>query len=213
MEPCPLCQHADSILFSSDSQREYRQCQQCQLVYVPSAQLLSPAQEQQHYQLHNNDLDDPGYRQFLQRLASPLLAALPPGQLQGLDFGCGPGPLLAKMLAEAGHQMQLWDPFFANNPAALAQSYDFICCSEAIEHFVHPAQEWQCWLHLLKPDGVLAIMTSYYHNAAHFANWHYKRDPTHIRFFHQHTFAFLARRDQLSLSFPAKDVVILRKAG
>lgn len=213
MEPCPLCLHPDSSLFSQDSQRQYRQCQQCALVFVPRAQLLTAEQEQQHYQLHNNDVSDAGYRQFLNRLAGPLLAALPAGPLQGLDFGCGPGPLLAQMLQEAGHQMQLWDPFFANNPEVLTRRYDFISCSEAIEHFVNPAQEWQCWLKLLQPGGVLAIMTSHYPAVSQFANWHYKRDPTHIRFFHPDTFNFLARRDQLSLSFPAKDVVILRKAG
>lgn len=213
MLACPLCLQAHSQLFSRDAQREYWQCQHCWLVFVNRQQLLSPEAEKQHYQLHNNDLNDEGYRRFLERLTQPLLAELGSQSQQGLDFGCGPGPLLAAMLREAGHQMWLWDPFFAPNPEVLNQQYDFISCTEAIEHFVKPALEWQRWMTMLRPSGVLAIMTSYYPTAEQFGQWHYKRDPTHISFFQAATFHYLAQRDQLTVSFPAKDVVILRKAG
>lgn len=213
MPECPLCHFQQTTLFSADPHREYWRCKQCRLVFVPANQHLSPVQEQQHYLLHNNTLTDPGYRRFLERLVNPLLATLGLKNLTGLDFGCGPGPLLAQMCREAGHQMHIWDPFFANEPAVLQRQYDFISCTEAIEHFVKPANEWQLWLNLLKPGGVLAIMTSHYVSQQHFANWHYKRDPTHISFFCADTFRFLAQRDQMSLSFPVKDVVLLRKAG
>lgn len=210
---CPLCQNTHTLVFSQDKQRAYLQCQRCQLVFVARQYLLSAEQERQHYLLHNNDLQDAGYRQFLNQLAAPLLTALGTTPKQGLDFGCGPGPLLAKMLTEAGHQMQVWDPFFANTPAVLQQQYDFISCTEAIEHFVNPATEWQLWLSLLKPAGVLAIMTKCYPAAAAFSNWHYKRDPTHISFFSQGTFQWLAQQYNLQLAFPTNDVVIFRKAG
>lgn len=213
MPACPLCLFQQTTLFSIDPHREYWVCSQCKLVFVPPEQHLSAAQEHQHYLLHNNDLTDPGYRRFLQRLASPLLVALGQTSLSGLDFGCGPGPLLAEMCREAGHHMRVWDPFFAKDPSALQQQYDFVTCTEAIEHFVKPANEWQLWLHLLKPGATLAIMTSHYPPLPQFANWHYKRDPTHISFFCAETFQFLAQRDQMSVSFPAKDVVLLRKAG
>ncbi|WP_189429276.1 class I SAM-dependent methyltransferase [Alishewanella longhuensis] len=210
---CPLCQNTQTEIFSQDPQRLYLQCQRCQLVFVARQHLLTAEQERQHYLLHNNDLQDPGYRQFLSKLAKPLLAMLGKGAKQGLDFGCGPGPLLAQMLTEAGHQMQLWDPFFANNPAALQQQYDFISCTEAIEHFVNPATEWQLWLQLLRPAGMLAIMTKCYPDATAFSSWHYKRDPTHISFFSEQTFYWLAQHYNLQLAFPTNDVVIFRKAG
>lgn len=210
---CPLCLNPQTTIFSQDKQRTYLQCQSCQLVFVARQHLLTAEQERQHYLLHNNDLHDPGYREFLNRLANPVLTALGKTPKQGLDFGCGPGPLLARIFSEAGHHMQLWDPFFANNPVALEQQYDFISCTEAIEHFVNPLNEWQLWLSLLKPAGILAIMTKCYPVAAAFHNWHYKRDPTHISFFSKFTFEWLAQRNNLHLAFPTNDVVIFRKAG
>lgn len=210
---CPLCQSSHNRTFSEDAQRLYLQCQRCLLVFVARQYLLTAEQERQHYLLHNNDIADAGYRQFLSKLAIPLLNMLGSDKQQGLDFGCGPGPLLAQMLSEAGHQMQVWDPFFANNPAVLQQQYDFISCTEAIEHFINPAIEWQLWLELLRPAGLLAIMTKCYPTAAAFGNWYYKRDPTHISFFSEQTFQWLAQQYNLQLAFPTNDVVIFRKAG
>ena len=208
---CPLCHSSNSLFFFQDKRRRYFQCQQCQLVFADRASLLSAGQELAQYQLHQNDIEDQGYRQFLQRLATPLLAALPDKKCLGLDFGCGPGPLLAKMLTEAGHDMAVWDPFFAKDDTALQQQYDFVSCSEAIEHFVNPAQEWLLWLSLLKPDGILAIMTKRYTSAEAFANWHYKNDPTHVSFFSEQTFAYLARRYGFVLQVVDKDVVLLQR--
>lgn len=208
---CPLCQYSQIQPFSSDKRRAYFQCLQCFLVFADRSTLLTAEQEKAQYDLHQNQLDDPGYRQFLSRLSLPLLSILTPDQKTGLDFGCGPGPLLAKMLTEAGKQMQIWDPFYAPEPQVLKQHYDFVSCTEAIEHFIHPAQEWRLWLDLLRPEGVLAVMTKRYTDHSSFSNWHYKNDPTHISFFHQRTFEFLAQRDQLELEFPADDVVLFKK--
>ncbi|HEY9118189.1 MAG TPA: 2-polyprenyl-3-methyl-5-hydroxy-6-metoxy-1,4-benzoquinol methylase, partial [Marinobacter sp.] len=45
-----------------------------------------------------------------------------------------------------------------------------------------------------------------------FANWHYRRDPTHIVFYRQATMAWLARVHGWVLEIPAKDVAIFQKA-
>jgi len=179
------------------------------LVFADRQTLLTANEELAQYRLHQNELTDLGYRRFLQRLATPLLSALPAQKRKGLDFGCGPGPLLALMLREAGHDMAVWDPFFAKDDAVLLEQYDFICCSEAIEHFVNPAQEWSLWLSLLKPGGILAIMTKRYSSAEAFVYWHYKNEPTHVSFFSEHTFAYLAGRDGFRLQVVDKDVVLL----
>lgn len=208
---CPLCFATSCAFFHQDKQRCYWRCPRCELVFADRSSLLSAAAEHAQYQLHNNDVNDNGYRRFLQRLATPLLAALGRSGLQGLDFGCGPGPLLAKMLTEAGQHMAVWDPFFAPDSTALERQYDFISCSEAIEHFVNPAQEWALWQQLLKPGGTLAIMTKRYTTAEAFANWHYKLDPTHVSFFHLNTFHYLAGRDGYRLEVAANDVVLLQR--
>lgn len=107
-----------------------------------------------------NDPEDADYRRFLARLAGPLLQRLP-SDATGLDYGCGPGPALACMLREAGLQIRLFDPFFAPDPAALDDLYDFITCTETIEHFHHPAEEFARFDRMVRPGGWLAVMTCF----------------------------------------------------
>lgn len=42
---------------------------------------------------------------------------------RGLDDGRGPGPAIAVMLREAGHEMLTHDPFFACDEGALNRTY------------------------------------------------------------------------------------------
>jgi SAM-dependent methyltransferase len=88
----------------------YWRCDRCQARGLNSAHYPDAATERAEYDKHENDLHDPGYRGFLDRLAAPLRARLTPGA-RGLDYGCGPGPALAHMLREAGHDMAVYDPF------------------------------------------------------------------------------------------------------
>lgn len=208
---CPLCQSADCFICSSDKRRQYWRCQQCQLIFADPAALLDAAAEISIYQQHQNDPTDLRYRAFLNKLAAPLQQRLAKTALQGLDFGCGPGPTLSLMLAEAGQQMAIYDPYFANHPEVLSQQYDFICATEVIEHFYQPAREWQLWLQLLKPGGWLGLMTKITDHVSDFSNWHYKNDPTHVSFFSSETFAYLAKRDGLSLEIIGPDVILLKK--
>ncbi|UJF19428.1 class I SAM-dependent methyltransferase [Vibrio sp. SS-MA-C1-2] len=212
MHSCPLCDDQQSRLFFEDKNRQYFQCSQCHLVFADPAKLLSPELEKEVYNQHENNPEDQGYRQFLNRLAQPLLDHLGHPPLLGLDFGSGPGPTLSIMLQEAGHQMAIYDPYFSPDKTVLeAGKYDFVTCTEAIEHFYQPSIEWQLLLSLVKKGGWLAIMTKMATNVDAFAKWHYKNDPTHVSFFSRETFMFLARRDGLELEFVGSDVILFRK--
>lgn len=172
---------------------------------------LSPEQEKAVYDQHQNNPDDMGYRQFLGRLATPLVERLPTGPLDGLDFGSGPGPTLSIMLEEMGYNMAIYDPYFAPDPSVLTRQYDFVTCTEAIEHFNQPAKEWGLLLSMIKPGGWLGLMTKLATDAEAFTRWHYKNDPTHVSFFSRDTFRFLAQRDGLEVEFVGNDVILLRK--
>jgi len=206
---CPLCTAQESLPYFTDRQRCYQQCSVCALVYVPAQFHLSQLQQRLRYDEHNNSPADEGYRTFLGQLMAPLLNELQPGQ-QGLDFGCGPGPTLSVMLQEHGYVMSLYDPFYANDDAIFQHQYDFITCTEAIEHFEQPGKEWRRLLSLLKDGGLLAIMTGLYPAKPAFADWYYKNDPTHICFYSARTFEWLAQRDGLELVFSEQSVVIFR---
>ena len=167
--------------------------------------------EREIYNLHDNHPEDEGYRRFLSKLTSPLLERLEAG-VRGLDFGCGPGPALAGMLREAGMDMALYDPFFHPETSVLEQQYDFVTCTEVVEHLHRPADTFRQLDRLLKPGGWLALMTCFQTDDRRFADWHYRRDPTHVVFYREFTMAWLARRHGWHLEIPAKDVALFQKS-
>ena len=210
MQNCPLCAGHATTAFCSVQERHYWRCDDCALRFLQADQLPAPDEELAHYRLHNNDVNDAGYRGFLARLAEPLLQLLPPAQ-RGLDYGCGPGPALAQMLRAAGHDVAVFDPLFANEPELLQQQYDFITCTETVEHFHHPVTEFQRLIDMLNPGGWLALMTTLQDNDKHFADWHYRRDPTHVCFYRQETMRWLADAFDLSMRQPSRNVILLQQ--
>jgi hypothetical protein len=207
---CPVCKTPDCRELIRVEQRDYWRCDICQASFLDPNQLPGTDAERAHYDLHENHPDDPGYRRFLAKLADPLLARLGT-TCQGLDYGCGPGPALAAMLREAGHQMALYDPFFHDRPGALDQQYDFVTCTEVAEHFHHPAAEFERLNGLLKTGGWLAVMTCFQTDDARFADWHYRRDPTHVVFYREHSFRHIANHFGWTCEIPVKDVVLMQK--
>lgn len=207
---CPLCHSTHHTHFHSDKRRPYYQCQTCKLVFVPPEYYLSPTEEKQIYDLHQNDVDDQGYLQFLDRFIQPLQERLN-GTETGLDFGSGPTPVLATRLKNAGYEMAIYDIFYAKDESVFTKHYDFICCTEVIEHLHQPKAVLEKLVTLLPVHGILCIMTKRVINAERFANWHYKNDPTHICFFSVETFEWIAEKYDLKLEVVGNDVVFLTR--
>ena len=101
--------------------------------------------------------------------------------------------------------------FFAPDPAPLAQVYDFITCTEVAEHFHHPAAEFARLRGLVRPGGWLAAMTSFQTDDARFAGWQYRADPTHVVFYRDATFRYLAQTWGWRCEIPVKDVALLQR--
>lgn len=208
--PCRVCLHPRATHFAQASGRDYWRCPACAATLLDTAQLPDAAGERAEYLLHQNDPGDKGYRDFLNRLARPLLGKLSPGQ-RGLDYGCGPGQAMGRLLAEAGHTVRLYDPFFRKDEAALDQTYDFIVCSEVVEHFHRPSDEFARLDSMLRPGGWLGVMTCFQDDDAAFADWHYRRDPTHVVFYRIETFRTIARRFGWRCETPARNIVLMSK--
>jgi hypothetical protein len=115
------------------------------------------------------------------------------------------------MLREAGHRIAVYDPFFADDPAVLRGTYDFITCTETAEHFHDPAAEFDRFDRLLRPGGWLGVMTCFQTDDAAFRDWHYRRDPTHVVFYKRETLEVLAEARNWSFECPVKDVAVMRK--
>ena len=207
---CPLCREEANEEFYQDQRRNYILCRRCQLVFVPPAQYLPETDEKAAYDHHQNSPTDPDYRRFLSRLFLPLQDRLVP-QSHGLDFGSGPGPTLSIMFEEIGHTVTIYDYFYAKNPVALQQTYDFITATEVVEHLHDPATILpQLWT-LLKPGGYLGLMTKLVRNQEAFATWHYKNDLTHVSFFSRATFEWLADQWETKVEFFHSDVILFSK--
>ncbi|HHQ4757190.1 TPA: class I SAM-dependent methyltransferase [Aeromonas hydrophila] len=206
---CPLCCVADAYELPVAG-KLYHRCRACELVWLDAAEHLDPAREKAVYDGHDNQVDDPRYRQFLQRAFGEVQRRLPP-PASGLDFGCGPGPALIAMGREAGYQMAGYDKFYADRPELLAQQYDFITSTEVIEHIATPRavleRLWGC----LKPGGLLVLQTQRVLGDERFRQWRYRHDPTHIVFFAEASFRALAARWQAQVEFPHADVVVITK--
>ena len=207
---CPLCGGADISAFHTDARREYVRCSTCRLISVPRQWHLSSAEEKAVYDCHQNSPDDPRYRQFLNRLFEPIATRIGAGR-HGLDFGSGPGPTLSVMFQEVGHNVSIYDPYYADDDSVLRNEYDFVTATEVVEHLCNPAGDlnrlWSC----VASNGLLGIMTKMALDADAFASWHYKNDPTHVSFFARETFEWLARQWNAKLEFVGNDVAILQR--
>jgi SAM-dependent methyltransferase len=212
LDPCPLCLSPLATPFAAVQGRNYLHCGRCGLVFMAEMHRPSPEQELAHYRLHQNDPADARYRAFLSRLSRPLVPHLPPGA-QGLDYGCGPGPTLSVMLREQGFVMSDCDPFFAADAEALRRTYDFITCTETIEHFHRPAEEFARLDRLLRPGGWLGVMTQMLTDPERFVTWRYVLDPTHVCFYGEQTMRWIAGRHEWTLLRPAPGVALFRKGG
>ena len=207
---CPLCLNKNTEHYHRDKARDYWQCNMCQLVFVKPESYLNAEEEKAIYDLHQNSPDDEGYRGFLNKLIQPLSQRLQVG-MKGLDFGCGPDPTISVMLAESGYSVENYDIFYANNPEILLKKYDFITCTEVIEHLHNPYKELTFLSNLLNEQGYLGIMTKRVIDKSRFANWHYKNDPTHVCFYSEDTFEFIAEYWDFKLQVINSDCVILKK--
>jgi len=208
---CRVCGAEKSFFFVSADGTDYYRCPSCLATFAGGEFLLGPEEERSRYACHKNDPSDQEYRRFLSKLADPLLDRLGTPK-EGLDFGCGTGPALAQMLEDVGHHISLFDPFFCPDGAALERQYDFVTCTEVFEHFHNPARELKLLDRLLRPGGLLAVMTCFQTDDAKFKEWHYRRDPTHVVFYKEETMRHVAEIFGWGIEMPVKDVVFFTKA-
>lgn len=206
---CPLCAGTASAPIDCDG-RLYFRCAGCGLVHLDPALRVDAATERAEYALHRNDPQDAGYRRFLSRAFDEVRARFAP-PARGLDFGCGPGPALVAMAREAGFGMDAFDPFFAPDTSVFARRYDFVTCTEVAEHLFAPRVELDRLWGLLRPGGALVIQTRRVLDDTRFRTWNYRRDPTHVVFFADASFGWLAARWGARLSLPGPDVAVLVK--
>ena len=204
---CPLCGGRALALRLRDAGRRFFQCAHCDLISVHPDDRPARAVESQRYLAHENDGANDGYVRFLRRLADPICAVVP-GGARGLDVGCGPAPVLGTLLTDGGRPTLSYDPLFFPRDALLTEQYDFVTCSEVLEHAHDPAALFRQLVGLVRPGGTLGVMTSLHGGDVNFETWWYRRDITHVCFYSAHTMRWVAESFNLALSLPATNVAL-----
>ncbi len=207
---CPLCLRGGHISdMSATGERLFYFCSHCYLIFTDPKEHLPLIEQRSFYDKHENHITDDGYVAFLDRLLGPMSQYLQKG-MAGLDYGCGPGPVISQLLDRKGILCDNYDPIYYDR--CLAGPYDFITATECFEHFTHPATEMARICQLILPGGVLGIMTELWHTAEQFEDWYYLKDPTHIVFYHKKTIGYIARCFCMDLLWTDdKRVVVFRK--
>lgn len=208
---CPLCLAASADFFCEKKfkwgLRRWVLCSGCDLVFVHPDDRPTKDVEHGEYQLHNNHHNDTRYVEQLMKLKAPLETFLPPG-CRGLDYGSGPTPVLSEIFARQGFVMEIYDPFFAAKNKVLDQKYDFITCTEVVEHFFNPCQEFKLLVDHLEAEGHLGVMTSPRHPHEDFLMWPYIREKSHVSFYSNKCMDWIAEHFNLQTKFHSESVWI-----
>ena len=207
---CTLCKNNSVDIFMIIDNKTYWECKKCFVKFLDKKHYLDRHSEKNHYLKHENNIKDKRYQNFLSKLYIPLKKKLSIND-KGLDFGCGHGPALAYMFKMDGFNVDIYDPFFYSRNEIFLKKYDFISCTEVVEHFWNPLKEFDILNNLLKKSGWLGIMTCFYEKNIVFKNWHYRRDPTHVTFYSAKTFEYIADKQNWMCEIKTKDVVLFKK--
>jgi SAM-dependent methyltransferase len=189
--------------------RSFYHCTSCHLIFANPESRPDLETEKKRYLHHQNEQTNDGYISFLNQMVDPLINILDKNTF-GLDYGCGPNPVLAEMMRQKGYRCAYYDPIFF--PKELTEKYDFVVATECFEHFFYPKKEIEKIDAILKPNGNLAIRTNTWTKHIPFNSWHYIRDWTHVCFYHDKTFEWICQTFGYEMIYKkGKNVFILQK--
>lgn len=197
---CKLCDNDKELeaLNGADS-KKYILCSNCHIIFALTESLPQPSFEKSRYELHNNTPDNEGYVNFLTR-AIDVVAPFIQSTDRVLDYGCGPGPVLAREVEKRFHcKCHVYDPFFFDLDIEDHAPYDIVFSTEVFEHFHHPDKSIRNVLSILRSGGLLCIMTELYKDSKQFETWYYTKDETHVAFYHKKTLLYFEERYGLEL--------------
>lgn len=209
---CPLCHGTKNHFFYQNDIGKYALCENCELIFLTQANRLTLEREKERYLTHENNIEDVRYREYLEKTFLHIKDRVQTS-MKGLDFGCGPTLSMSEVLKPQGFQIDAYDPLFFPRELKDKNVYDFVIMSESLEHFYHPDRELNLVDQLLKENGLLLIRTERHKGEEHFKTWYYHRDPTHVIFFNDETFRYVAKLKKWKLEFNSSNVVVFNKGS
>ena len=160
MNTCTVCNSSNINFFLKSGESIYWGCNICDSKFLDSKNYVSKSNEKKHYLKHNNSITDLNYKNFLLRLIQPVKDKISSSDI-GLDYGCGYAPALANIFKSYGFKVELYDPFFFPDKDVLLKKYKFITCSEVVEHFFNPYDEFNKINNLLDNNSWFGLLTTF----------------------------------------------------
>ncbi len=210
MNRCTVCKSSNINFFLKSGKLVYWECNVCDSKFLDTKNYVSKSDEKKHYLKHNNLITDLNYKNFLLKLIKPVKEKISTSDI-GLDYGCGFAPALANIFKSYGFRVELFDPFFFPNNDVLLKKYKFITCSEVVEHFFNPYDEFNKINNLLDNNSWFGVMTTFLPKDELFENWYYRRDPTHVVFYKKKTFQYIGYERNWQVFFPSENIVLFYK--
>ena len=213
MANCVICGHSVNEVYDKQLDTTFLHCPNCEFIYQEKAAHVSKEEEKKQYDYHQNSFENQGYVDYLKNFMDEYVLPLNKNGI-ALDFGSGPGPVLYELMKGHFEEVRQYDPFYHPDDSYIDMQFDVITSTEVVEHFTNPLDEFRHLKRLLKKDGYLVVMTNFRTmDIDAFLTWWYRRDTTHISFYHLKTFEEICRKIGLKIVMHnKKNVIILKRA-
>ncbi len=179
----------------------------CECGFISKERIIDGEVEYAHYAKHNNTMESTGYVKMFETFLKKVETHFPGKSV--LEYGCGPGPVLAELLRIKDYTVKTYDKYFDHDADYNQHLYDVVTLTEVIEHFDDPVEELEKIHKLLKSGGVVAIQTMFIKQP--FFDWWYRRDYTHISFFNDAVFELIASKIGFSVVYSDNSSIIVLK--
>lgn len=210
---CKICHSKTITITDHKSSQIYYKCEECGFIYLDESWIIDATKEHSHYAKHNNTFECLGYVQMFEKFISTFISPLKKEIKTALDFGCGEGVVLAKLLDNEGFKTDFYDLFFYQTKVYENKKYDLITSTEVFEHLKDPLFYFELLKEHLNHNGYLIIMTKFPPQSDdEFLKWWYRRDITHISFFSKKSFEIIASRFNFKIiNTNDQDVIVFQK--
>ncbi len=213
MHPCKICQSDTSVMTDSKKKLSYYRCVSCGFVYLDDKFIVDKESEKEQYDLHNNSFESVGYVEMFEKFIAKAITPYEENIESALEFGCGPGPVLAELLRRKGMEVEQYDLYFYPEKVYEGKQYDLITSTEVFEHLKKPIEMLRMLVKHTNDNGYIILMTKFPPaDDKEFLAWWYRRDVTHISFFTPKSFEVMAEKVGLKvLKTIDKNIVVFQK--
>ena len=200
MHVCKICQSTTRTIQYLKKELYYHRCYECGFVSLDDKFMVDETCEKKQYEYHNNSFESLGYvemfEKFIVKAVEPYISEIK----TALDFGCGPGPVLAELLRRKGVEVDEYDYYFSPQKVYEGKKYDLITSTEVFEHLKEPIKTLELLVQSLHKNAYIVLMTQFPPSDDKlFLAWWYRRDVTHISFFTPRSFEIMAEKVALNV--------------